>query len=778
MPESSQPRFLFESPSSCPAARFDGARVMAEGSFRLLNRVLVCCLFCFLFCVSGTFPLFASQGPEAPPASAADDLSRRLEAAMEARKSGDLGGISRASERVIALGLVEMAKLRLDERAFDEAVKLCHASLEYEDTPETRVELAIASLYAKKPSDAVQQASIATERDPQNALAWNIKGQALLQIKDYAGAAIALGRSLELKQDPESMYALGLGYLGLGEEQKAADTFSQLLELTGDHGWSRVLVGRAYQEQKLAQEAEAEFRNALRIDPRTPEAHYFWALTLLQANEWSPTPEVRSHLYEELNLNPRHFLANYWLGYFASKERDYDESDRYLRLAAKLNPSQPETWLFLGLNAQRRADNRSAETYFRKAIALTKNLDSKEHLAIRRAYFALGRILLSSGRKKEGEELLQKVQELQLEVRAESQKKLGSTKAEPGAGVRGAVAPDIPETDDRNNFLATPGQGLISGADSRVALRPVAKKPQDPAGKTEKHLRTILGSAFNDLATAEALQEKYDLADKHYREAERRDSGIPGLRRNLGLAAFFVGNPAEAIRLLARIVKEDPGDAHARAVLALAYFAIEDFARAAQTISPIADRALQDPQLGFAWAKSLAETGNKRGAARALESLEKAGPSPSVEGLIQFGQLWSELGETNRAAQLFRQALLVDPTNADAKCALGIALMRLSKQSEAVDVFLSVLVDHPDHAEARYRLGRALLEMGNFPEAIRNLEEVASLRPGRLSVHLDLEAAYRKAGRTEEADREHALYLSLKNQQQVGVESRRKGPSK
>ena len=697
---------------------------------------------------------------------------------MEARKSRDLGGISHASERVIALGLVETAKLRLDERAFEEAVKLCRASLEFEDTPETRVELAIASLYAKKPADAVEQASLAAERDPQNALAWDIKGQALLQSEDYAGAATALGRSLELKQDADSIYALGIAYLGLGEKQKAADTFSQLLALTGDHGWSRVLVGRAYQERRLPQEAEAEFRNALRIDLRTPNAHYFWALTLLQANGWSPTSEVRSHLYEELKLNPRHFLANYWLGYLASKERNYNESDRYLRLAADLNPSQPETWLFLGLNAQNRAANRSAETYFRKAIALTKNLDPKEHLAIRRAYFALGRMLLSSGRKKEGGELLQKAQELQLEVRAESQKKPGAMNAEGGADVSGAVAPDIPETDDRNNFSATPGQGLMGGEDSRLAPSPVAKSPQDPAGKTEKHLRTILGSAFNDLATAEALQEKYDLADKHYRQAERWDSGIPGLRRNLGLAAFFVGKHAEAIRLLARVVTEEPGDAHARAVLALAYFATEDFARAAQTISPIADRAFQDPQLGFAWAKSLAETGNKRGAARALESLEKAGPSLSVESLIQFGQLWSELGETKRAAQLFRQALLVDPTNADAKCALGIALMRLSKQSEAVDLFLSVLVDHPDHAEARYRLGRALVEMGNFPEAIRNLQEATRLQPGRLSVHLDLEAAYRKAGRTEEADREHALYLSLKNQQQVGVESRRKGPSK
>jgi tetratricopeptide (TPR) repeat protein len=744
---------------------------------RSSKRVLVCCLSLFLFCVPATCQSRTAQGTEATQA-AADDLSRRLEAAMEARKSGDLGAIGLASQRVIALGLVEMAKLRLDKKAYDEAIKLCRDSLEFEDTAETRVAMAIASLYAKRPSDAAEQAAKAAEIDPQNALAWNIKGEALLQREDYAGAATALGRSLELKQEAESIYALGIAYLGLGEKQKAAETFSQLLALIGDHGWSRVLVGRAYQEQKLPQEAEVEFGNALRLDPRTPNAHYFWALTLLQANEWSPTSEVRAHLQEELKLNPRHFLANYLLGFFATNEKNYDESDRYLHLAAKLNPSLPEVWMYLGLNAQGRKVNRTAELYFRKAIALTKIGNPKEHLSIRKAYIGLGRILLSSGRKKEGEELLQKARELQVETLTESQKKMSAMHTKEGAGVSGAVLPDLPETEERNSLSAAADQGFSRGQASPLVPRPVASSPQVPAGNAEKHLRALLGSSFNDLATAEALQEKYDLAVKHYREAARWDSGIPGLQRNLGLAAFFVGEHAEAIRLLAKVIRATPGDAHARAVLGLAYVATEDFTKAAQTISPIADRAAQDPRLGFAWAKSLAVTGNKTEAAHALESLEKAYPSMNVENLIQFGQLWLDLGETERGEQFIRRALLVDPANADAKCALGIALMRLSKPKEAADLFLSILADHPGHPEALFQLGRASLELGNLPEAIRYLEEAARVQPAKLSVHLALETAYRKAGRTSDADREHALSESYKNGRKMAGHSGLKGHPK
>ncbi|PYU45381.1 MAG: hypothetical protein DMG53_14460 [Acidobacteria bacterium] len=769
MTEYGPPRYLSKSHSSCPAARLDGTRVMVEGSSHSLNRVLLCYLSLFFFCGSGTSRLLARQSTEVPPALAADELSRRLEAAMEARKAGELGAIGLASEKLIALGLVDMAKLRLDAKAYEEAAKLCRESLEFEDTPETRVELAIVSLYAKKPAEAVEQSSLAAERDPRNALAWNIKGEALLRQEDYAGAAAALSNSLELKQDAESVYALGIAHLGIGEKQKAAGDFSQLLALTGEHGWSLVLVGRAYREAGMIAEAESEFGSALRLDPRTPEGHYYLALTLLQSNAWNPTPEVKSHLHEELKLNSRHFFANYLLGFFATNERNYDEADRYLQLAAKLNPALPEVWLYLGLNAHDRGANRLAETYFRKAIALATNDIPTEHLSIRKAYFGLGRILLSTGRKAESDKLFQKARELQREEQAEGQRRMASENAKSGAGVAGGSVPYIPEADSRNSVATASRQGLNGGEEARTVSRK-ASDSQSPAGKGEEHLRAILGSSFNDLATAEALQEKYDLAFKHYREAERWDSRIPNLQRNLGLAAFFVGKPAEAIRLLARVVTEEPGDAHARVVLALAYFAAEDFAKTAQTISPIADRALQDPQLGFAWAKSLAETGNKRGAAHALETMEKADSRLSVESLIQFGRLWSELREIARAAQSFRRILLVDPANADAKFALGIALMSLSKQSEAADLFLSVLVDHPDHVEARYQLGRALLQSGNFPEAIRNLEEVTRLQPARLSVHLDLEAAYRKAGRAAEADRERVLCGALKNRRRPARE--------
>lgn len=678
------------------------------------SRALVFELVLLLLCAGAACMVTAQQSGESPSESA-DEFQRRLKEEMEARKTGNPALIGRASKRVIALGLAGMAKIRLDEKAYEEAAQLCRESLEFEDAAETRVELAIISFHAKKPDEALKHAAAAIGKDPRNALAWNIKGEALLQNKDYTGAAAALLRALELNRDAESLYALGIAYAGLEEKQKAAEQFRQMLELTGEHGWSRVLVGRAYQERQLQEEAEREFRAALRLDPRTANAHYFWAITLLQANEWNPTEEAKSHLREELRLNPRHFLASYLLGFFATNEKNFAEAERYLHLAAELNPSLPEVWLYLGLSAQGRGASTSAEAHFRKAIALAARSGGPEgHLAVRKAYFGLGRMMLSAGKRKEGKELLQKARELQLVEQAATQRKVAAMNARSGAGVGGAVVPYLPDTEEKNAFSA-----------ARAEARPAVRSSRNRAGEAEKNLGAILGASFNDLATAEALEENYGPAYRHYREAERWAPQLPGLRRNLGLAAYFSGERAEAVRLLSKIVLTAPADEQARAVLGLAYYETGEFENAVKTLRPIAARALDDPQLGYAWAKSLAESRNRKEAAHALEGLEKAGVNLGAEDLVRAGRLWADLGETERALNSFRQALLADPE-----------------------------------------------------KALVRLEEAAEAQSGILSLHVALEEALRKAGRDEEADREHALAESLRKRRPGAKIPREDAPPK
>src|SRR5262249_37139213 len=139
-------------------------------------------LFCFLACFFSLGIISQAQIPNQPGANPLrNELSRLLKASEEARSSGDPVAIGHASERVLALALVQMARIRLDAKNYAQAFALCQRSLEFEDSTQTHLEMAIVGLYSKKYDDAIRQANVATGREPSNGLAWTVGGEALLQ---------------------------------------------------------------------------------------------------------------------------------------------------------------------------------------------------------------------------------------------------------------------------------------------------------------------------------------------------------------------------------------------------------------------------------------------------------------------------------------------------------------------------------------------------------------------------------------------------------------------
>src|SRR5258708_16145450 len=135
-----------------------------------------------------------------------------------------------------------------------------------------------------------------------------------------------------------------------------------------------------------------EFQRAVAIHPRTPHAHYFLGLAQLFLRDWKPTPEAEAELRTEVEIYPHDYLANYMLGFLISGERRYDESNVYLKAAAEINPSAPEPFLYLGLNAYSQDDMKRTEEMLRKAGVLTRDDEARSHYQIRRAYSELRRI--------------------------------------------------------------------------------------------------------------------------------------------------------------------------------------------------------------------------------------------------------------------------------------------------------------------------------------------------------------------------------------------------
>ena len=505
-------------------------------------------------------------GAQQKPASPFDKFEQRFSAARAAKEAGDLPAAAAASAKLVALGLREMGKLRLFEAAYPEAARFFRRSLEFEDVADAHVDLAAANLFAGRFDESLKETSQALAADPHNAETWTIQGEAQIKKKDYRAAVESFQKSLEIRPDLETSYGLASCLLRLKEKEKAAAIFQQMTVASGDRSGLRLLFGVAYRNAGIHDDAIREFQRALSLNPKAPNAHYLLGLTYLMRNEWAPTPEARRQFLEQLRVDPGNFFASYLLGYMAFSSNQSQEADHYLGEAARLNPSSSESWLYLGLNAYRGKENQRAERLFRKAIALAERDGVNAHNDIRKAYTSLGRILTASGRAAEGERYFQKARAIQQHIIADNQDGSGMGDSG-GSGVSSADVPSLPQNDPPV-ALEGAGKDAATPLDSNALSH--AKLTQDQkrqAAAQEEYLRSILGGAFNDLATAEAMLEQYAAALGHYQEAEGWDPKVPNLMRNLGFAAYRAGNQQEAIRALRKALALAPGDDAARAVL-------------------------------------------------------------------------------------------------------------------------------------------------------------------------------------------------------------------
>ena len=688
-----------------------------------------------------------------------------------------------------------MAHLRLIELALPRAIALYGRSLDFEDVPDTRVDLAVAYLQANRLDDSLSQAEKAILSEPTNARGWQIQGKAWMMKQNYLSAADSLSRALSLQKDKdmEVAYSLGICRLHLHEKEKASAVFKSMEATAVDRGTLHVLFARAYRDADYMEDAARELKLALAINPKTPHAHYLLGLVSLLQSEWAPRPEIRQQFLLELERDPRDFLSNYLLGAIDSAAKNFAESDHYLQIATQIDPAWPEPWTYLGLNANSQGDYHRAEEQLRKAITLTGTEYSRSNYLVRKACFALGRLLADTHRKDEAQPYLKLAGELQQRIRDQSHQEMAAYQGA-GMGPEPVAVPDEatkPETAPLELGTADPAAELDATALANAHLNPAEE--QQMLGQ-EKRLRAVLGASYNDLATSEAVRRQYDLALRHYQEAERWEPKFPGLLRNLGVAAARDQNYPEAARALSGVIAANPDDAPARAMLGMSYYMTDHYKEAAETISPLGDAALKDAGLGYAWADSLVKQGRLKPAGDLLDKLEKT--PISADTLMLVGRSWDEIGDRLRAVGAYRRVLQMDathpqahyyaglayiradqpadaasefqaelalnPNDPDSKYHLGFAYLQQARRDEAAVLFREVVNAYPEHATAQYQLGKILMDEGKVKEAISHLEVAARLSPQADYMHYQLQAAYRMDSRIQDADRELAIYKEVK----------------
>lgn len=763
---------------------------------RALAASLVAATLCAPLAKTQARPPEKSTAANQADAAAQAELDRRIDAANVAQRSRNPAAVAQANQKLLANLLLTMGQLRVSEGAYPQAVELYRASMNFGPSPGIHADLALADALAGNQDEAIQQAKLAVADHPREPRAYITLGRAYIAKKDYANADKVLTQAARLHPDINTLYLLATSWLSAGQpnsRRHAEEVFAQMKAMAGDSGSLHVLMGRAYRDAGLMPDAVKEFQRAIALDTTTPHAHYFLGLASLSMNEWQPTPQAEAEMRKELQHHPDDFLANYMLGFIESSEHKYADADKYLKTAATLNPTWPEPFLYLGLDAFAQRDDKTAETMLRKAVELTGTDEARSNYQIRRAYVDLARILARSGREKEADSFSAKARDLENKVMRQTQQK--ATALLLSEGGKSGQTPGMMPLDKQAPSLKDASADAAARLDASVIANSALTPTQRAAAKTaEDALRPILGQSYSDLATAEAIQKQYAAALQHYQAAEQWNPDIAGLAKNLGQAAYHADNYPEAVRGLSKAVQENPNSAALRAMLGMAYYQTKEYGSAATTFYPLGEAAMRDPVVGYAWAASLAKTGDMKDAAQVLAVYQTT--PLSNQGPLLVGRLWTEIGDYDKAVSTLRQLLAADPSfpkahyaialadmhaekwaeastelkaelalspdDLDATYNLGLVNLRESKNNDAMTLFRRVIAKNPNFADAQYQIGKLLMDKGEARQALPYLETAARLAPDKAYVHYQLQAAYRKLARTTDADRELALYQQIK----------------
>lgn len=150
---------------------------------------------------------------------------------------------------------------------------------------------------------------------------------------------------------------------------------------------------------------------------------------------------------------------------------------------------------------------------------------------------------------------------------------------------------------------------------------------------------------------------------------------------------------------------------------------------------------------------------------KALICFEKAAniennPDFYVDLLYQANILY-ELGDINRASDLFQEVLNVYPDNYMANNGLGIINTDKKQPVKAKEYFLKSIKSNPDFALSYYNLGRVYIKEKNYDEAIKNLEIAIYLEPTLAEAFSNLGVAYENKKNNEKAIKYYLRAIEL-----------------
>ncbi len=261
----------------------------------------------------------------------------------------------------------------------------------------------------------------------------------------------------------------------------------------------------------------------------------------------------------------------------------------------------------------------------------------------------------------------------------------------------------------------------------------------------------LLGDVYTALGQADAAAQAYERALALVPESAAGDAAAEVQRGDVLVSA---GRYAEAVSAYEAARAADPGRSAPLRGLGNAYFWQGEVEKAVEVYQAWAQIAPEDAEAPLLIGLAYAHAGQTEKAIPALEraaqlveAQETCDPAPM---LVLAGLYWQQ-DDLERAAETYKKALAIDPSNADVHYILGSTYLLQDRWDEAVPSLREAVDLRPDFVEALQALGQSYIASESWEEALATYEQLAALTPQDASVYLALGDAHSQLGHLEDA---------------------------
>ena len=287
-------------------------------------------------------------------------------------------------------GDFEAAHKLLQQGKYDEAISALQ-ELETQHPGLKGLAHELGAAYYKKSDfiNAILYLKRAREQDPDDA-----EAEQLLGLSDYlAGRPGEAIPELEKVQtwyagaNVDAAYILGICYIQTKDYPNARKAFAKMFDVPADSAASYLFTARMLLRQDYGPVAEEYAHKAVALDPKLPLAHQLLGEVYLYHSQ---IDEAIAEFRKELEINPGNAAAYYKLADGYSRVQKYDQAERLLQRSIWLDSTSTGPYILLGKVLEKKGETELAVRALQRALAMDPNNPIPHHL-LGQAYRDLGK---------------------------------------------------------------------------------------------------------------------------------------------------------------------------------------------------------------------------------------------------------------------------------------------------------------------------------------------------------------------------------------------------